>query len=992
MRLGVRRGSPIWGLGVVVALLGAGLLAPSLPSSHAVPPVPAGEGALPPAPPARWSAPFSSKSPEAWTNVTTTPYPPGESDAGMTWDPTVPGLVAFGGGAGQSGASPATFSNATWVYQKNGTWKNITPPSSPPARWGLEDELTYDPNFGGDILYGGCDPSGTALNDTWLFRGGNWTDISGSFQGNSYTSNPGALMFAAMAFDPVDNYTVLYGGSPGSPCANQATTNATWTLTVSGGWQNVTSPSSNPPALRGASMAYDPEEHAVILYGGRDASGALSNETWAFLGGNWTQLSPGTTPPAVYLPELTFVSDENYLLEFGGCEAGGCVQGSNQTWMFREGNWTNLSSLPAFGNSTPGAIGSGMMAYDPALNATILHGGDYGTGPTSNTHTYATWEYDWRNVTVNLTANQSSVDLGRPVAFTATTEGGSFNYSYNYSGLPSGCGPGNVSQFNCSFSSSGRLSIRVHVTDSEGAQANSTLPLTVNPAVAVYLSVAPGRTEVGQAVWINATATGGTKVYSYTYGHLPSGCPNGNRSSLECTAVAAGTYNVSVTVRDTDGLRATANATLVAGTALLAAAGWAPPTLDLGMTGNLSGMASGGYPGYTYQWSSLPPGCTPQATADLTCRPSQPGSYAARLNVTDGLGYRASAFAPLAVNAPPSLGLGGIPVFGYVPTDITPVVNLLNGTGPYTETISWGDGVTQPYFTGVAHTYSAPGSYRIEIQAKDRFGYDAYANRTVLVYADLGVSLAANRTRADNLTPVAFTATPTGGDAPYAFRWFGLGAGCSGANLSSVACRFGIPGRYAVTVTVTDLRGTSRSQSLALTIYPAIFEDLVVESHYAECGRADVYNLSASVGGGVAPLATVWNFGDGTPEGQGTVETHAYTAAGTYTVELIVTDSQDHIQARNFSLTAAAIPACPAANPNGSGPPTILGLSTTAFVSLVLAAAALLAVLAYALGRRSRASTTESPGEPEDPPEAPAEPSGTEDPGEEGPGATPPEE
>ena len=78
-----------------------------------------------------------------------------------------------------------------------------------------------------------------------------------------------------MAFDPLMNELVLYGGTGGS--GNLANT---WAWTGSD-WSQLQSPSS-PGAYARTAMAYDPATDQLVLYGGINPSGSpvYSDQTW----------------------------------------------------------------------------------------------------------------------------------------------------------------------------------------------------------------------------------------------------------------------------------------------------------------------------------------------------------------------------------------------------------------------------------------------------------------------------------------------------------------------------------------------------------------------------------------------------------------------------------------------------------------------------------------------------------------------------------------
>jgi len=97
--------------------------------------------------------------------------------------------VLFGGGAGPDGF------NDTWEYDGT-TWRNISTPLSPPARWG--HAMTYSSLAGSVILFGGYLPEySSSWNDTWSYDGITWTRVT-----------------PAVSPDPIEQH-ILVGGFRG---------------------------------------------------------------------------------------------------------------------------------------------------------------------------------------------------------------------------------------------------------------------------------------------------------------------------------------------------------------------------------------------------------------------------------------------------------------------------------------------------------------------------------------------------------------------------------------------------------------------------------------------------------------------------------------------------------------------------------------------------------------------------------------------------------
>ncbi|HXY11915.1 MAG TPA: YncE family protein, partial [Thermoplasmata archaeon] len=83
-------------------------------------------------------------------------------------------------------------------------------------------------------------------------------------------------------------------------------------------------------------------------------------------------------------------------------------------------------------------------------------------------------------LTVALTVQPSSIVLGNSTTLTTTTSGGTPPFSYDYTGLPTGCTTKNSSSWVCTPTATGSLSIEVTVTDQSGGDANASASLKVS--------------------------------------------------------------------------------------------------------------------------------------------------------------------------------------------------------------------------------------------------------------------------------------------------------------------------------------------------------------------------------------------------------------------------------------------------------------------------------------------------------------------------------
>jgi PKD repeat protein len=170
-------------------------------------------------------------------------------------------------------------------------------------------------------------------------------------------------------------------------------------------------------------------------------------------------------------------------------------------------------------------------------------------------------------------------------------------------------------------------------------------------------------------------------------------------------------------------------------------------------------------------------------------------------------------------------------------------------------------------------------------------------------------------TQPKELETVLFDAStstdPDGADDIASYAWtFGDGGADSGRQ---VAHRFDLAGEYNVTLVVTDEAGRSSAPTVkqitvgTATAPTASFVFSPTTPALDASGRAEVFfNAAASKPSpGFQIVSYDWDFGDGDrTSGSSTIE-HTYTAVGTYTVVLTVSDSSGR-KASNSQTVAVA--------------------------------------------------------------------------------------
>ena len=218
----------------------------------------------------------------------------------------------------------------------------------------------------------------------------------------------------------------------------------------------------------------------------------------------------------------------------------------------------------------------------------------------------------------------------------------------------------------------------------------------------------------------------------------------------------------------------------------------------------------------------------------------------------------------------------------------------------------FGDGtaVVGPQAQGTApHSYASAGTYTVTVTVTDTAGLSSVATATVDVGAPdappaaaLGVSPVSGTINLD-VTADASASTDVDGTPIASYRFdFGDGTAVGPQAASTAHHTYSTAAVYTVTVTVTDTAGLSSTATAQVTVTDS--PPTAVLSLSTANGRAPLpvgADGSGSSDPDATPIATyAFDFGDGSPTvgpQSSPVARHTYTAKGTFTVTLTVTDT-----------------------------------------------------------------------------------------------------
>jgi len=273
----------------------------------------------------------------AWTNITNgtgnlTHQGMAELSVSTAYDAADGYLLLFGEGY--------PYNPETWAY-RSGTWTLLTPSVEPSGT--IVAGLAYDVATASVILVtsGIVDHNTTMI--TWSFHADNWTQVP--------TVTPLPLLWrASMAYDnsSSDQELVLFAWDP----SGERFGNETWVYR-GGDWHDVTATSGNSPPPSEVTMTYDSAENAVLLVSSGSVPYQMQDRTWEFADGQWSYVStPGVAPfMGQGQQNLVFDAHDGYAVFVGAFGSLYTGKETNETWKFDR---TSLGPAPlAFLNVTP---------------------------------------------------------------------------------------------------------------------------------------------------------------------------------------------------------------------------------------------------------------------------------------------------------------------------------------------------------------------------------------------------------------------------------------------------------------------------------------------------------------------------------------------------------------------------------------------------------------------------------------------------------------
>lgn len=668
-------------------------------------------------------------------------------------------------------------------------------------------------------------------------------------------------------------------------------------------WMNATGTVAPSPRFDPA-MAYDPAIGAVVLFGGGVLNHARTgyvypSDTWTFVHGAWTNISAsvGVPPPGRSLAQLTYDPQTHLLVLAGGWgntgASGQCVSACDDLWTFNGSAWSSWALPIGIHSRYPGQ-GLLQTTYDSSDGYLLVVFWPNGNPTTSYSYSYASGA--WSNLSANTT-------VAGP--------------TFAYGGLvddPTGHG---VVYFSEQWGPGGTMA-----PDTWTFQAGNWTDLNLSVSAQPPAGTSPAFAfdpVLGEAVLFSYNFTGtsapgvsSTWAFNGTWNNItPSVQPP---NSAEGTMAWDDADNASVLFGGTvsvtfppELLNTTWEFTSSPGLQGLSIHATADP-VDTGVSVVLNATFHLGTGPFTYAWNLGDGTLTTVASPSHAYGAS--GNYTANVTVTDAAGHVATASEIIVVVPALTASPGTVDNPGDAGVAIPFSAGIAGGTSAVSYSWLFGDGSSSPA-AGPSHDYGASGSYHVQLWANDSGGGQAYGAFVEVVHAALSVSISANPSQPAVGQLVNFSASASGGTAPYVYAW-AFGDGGTGGNLANISHIFTTNGPFSARVTVTDPAGGETSASINLTVALNL---TILGSWHLGASPLPV-SFQSIVHGGVPGYTYGWSFGDGGTSSLPSA-THTYTAAGNYVAILTVVDRVGHVGVTSWAVLVAP----------GGGPISV-GLST----------------------------------------------------------------
>jgi len=181
-----------------------------------------------------------------------------------------------------------------------------------------------------------------------------------------------------------------------------------------GGWV-VLHPEHTPGHRAITAVAYDPVRQRAVLFGGVSewigTTFSYERDTWEWDGNDWIEMKPKTAPSARAGHMMTYDEKRGEVIMFGGEHPSGSYMLAD-TWTWDGKDWKQM--LPS---TYPTGRRGGQLFYDPQLEKIILAGGFYYSSGKILTPVNDIWAWDGKDWEYLTSAEDSLIITNSNVAY-----------------------------------------------------------------------------------------------------------------------------------------------------------------------------------------------------------------------------------------------------------------------------------------------------------------------------------------------------------------------------------------------------------------------------------------------------------------------------------------------------------------------------------------------------------------------------------------------
>jgi glucose/arabinose dehydrogenase/PKD repeat protein len=467
-------------------------------------------------------------------------------------------------------------------------------------------------------------------------------------------------------------------------------------------------------------------------------------------------------------------------------------------------------------------------------------------------------------------------------------------YEWDFGDGANGTGP----TVQHTFAAGGNYSVVLTVTDSDGFTATFSDTVSVSPMDPPEASFAESATLVSPGTNVTFDASGSSDVdgtvvgYTWDFG---DGTIGSGVTAVYAYPVS-GSYIVTLTVLDNDGLSSSTSHVIVVNAPPTAAFAIFPAAPFVGdavvFNGSSSRDPEGSLSAFVWDFGDT----TPTATGvNVTHAYTQAGTYVGVLQVTDSVGWTDTKSMNVVVrqNQPPAAVLAMTPVRVNPGDSVTFDASGSTDSDGSIVSYSWsfGDGATAQGVTQV-HAYQAPGAYTVALTVTDDRGASGTASGTVQVNAPPVASFAAAPTSAYPGVYVSFNASASADpdSAIVSYHWdFGDGTTAEGVEVLHAFVRHGL---FTVRLVVTDDLGAQNETTQTMVIgnrAPVIDYASPQTPLVANVSESLTFQLNAADPDGDA-LTYTWTVNGVSVSESSPSYAFVRNATGTYVIKVVVSD------------------------------------------------------------------------------------------------------